>query len=131
MSKQLNFAQLNVVHRLVLFDPQRGHYQVLRLRARVDQGAMAMKWYSSFPKLIPQSSPSDTFESYPGQTFGGILPLCKEAAGIFYNLIDWARAIIFSFGLIPTKKSWIPLAHRYGLNSTTRFFFLKDGLGSK
>ena len=33
----------------VLFDPLIGPYQVLRLRAKVDLGAMAMKGYSAFP----------------------------------------------------------------------------------
>ena len=35
---------------LVLFDPLIGPYQVLPLQVRVDQGAIAMKGYSTFPK---------------------------------------------------------------------------------
>ena len=34
----------------VLFDLLTGPSQVLPLRARVDLGAMEMKWYSVFPK---------------------------------------------------------------------------------
>ena len=37
-------------HSLVLFNPYIGPYQVLPLRARVDQGAMTIKEYSAFPK---------------------------------------------------------------------------------
>ena len=35
---------------LVLFNPLIGPYQVLPFRARVDLGAIAMKWCSAFPK---------------------------------------------------------------------------------
>ena len=41
---------VNSNHRLVLFNPLIGPYQVLPLRAGVDLGAMAMKEYSAFPK---------------------------------------------------------------------------------
>ena len=41
--KQFYFA-------LVQFDTKTGHYQVLRLRARVDLGAVAMNVYFTFPK---------------------------------------------------------------------------------
>ena len=40
---------------------------------------------------IPQSpsitgtSPSDCLVSYPGHSFGVVLPLCRDAVGIFYS----------------------------------------------
>ncbi len=40
---------------------------------------------------IPQSSsiagtsPSDCLVSYPGHLLGGVLPLCREAVGVFYS----------------------------------------------
>ena len=40
---------------------------------------------------IPQSSstagtsPSDCLVSYPGHSLGGVLPLCREAVGVFYS----------------------------------------------
>ena len=52
MPKLFYFKQFSLaeVHSLVLFDPQTGPYQVLPLRARVDQRSMAMKAYSAFTK---------------------------------------------------------------------------------
>ena len=41
---------------------------------------------------IPQSSstagtsPSDCLVSYPGHSFGGVLPLCRGAVSVFYSL---------------------------------------------
>ena len=40
------------IYSLVLFDSQRGAYQVLPFQARVDLGAMAMKGCSIFPKVL-------------------------------------------------------------------------------
>ena len=50
--KQFYFKQFDLayVHSLVLFDQSIGLCQVLPLRARVQQGAMAVKESSSFPK---------------------------------------------------------------------------------
>ena len=42
--------QFSISMLLVLFNPYIGPYQVLQLRARVDQGAMAIKGYSIFFK---------------------------------------------------------------------------------
>ena len=44
--KTINFKQFS----LALFDPLIGPDQVLPLWDRVDQGVMAIKWYSAFPK---------------------------------------------------------------------------------
>ena len=52
-------------------------FQMLPLQARLDLGAMAMKEYSAFSK-VPAS--------YPGHSLGGVLPLCREAVGVFYSL---------------------------------------------
>ena len=50
--KQFYFKQFSLAqaHSLVLFDPQIEPYQVLPLRAKVNQGAIAMKGYSVFSK---------------------------------------------------------------------------------
>ena len=42
---------------LVLFNPLIGPNQVLPFRARVDQGAMAMKRWSAFPKAPASLEP--------------------------------------------------------------------------
>ena len=67
---------------LVLFNP----YQVLPHGARVDVGAMAMKGCTVFPKPPALLGPHQTFVSYPGHSLvGGVLPLCREAVGVFYS----------------------------------------------
>ena len=52
MPKQSHLKQFSLAqaHSLFLFDPQIGPYQVQPHRARVDEGAKAMKGYSGFPK---------------------------------------------------------------------------------
>ena len=53
MLKQFYFKQFNLalIYGLVLLDLWIGPYQVLTLRAKVDQGQMVMKEYSAFPKV--------------------------------------------------------------------------------
>ena len=34
--------------------------------------------------VITGTSPSDCLLSYPGHSFGGVLPLCRGAVGVFY-----------------------------------------------
>ena len=51
--------------------------------ARVNQGAMAMKWYSAFP--IAGTSSSDCLVSYLEHSLGRSYPLCRVAIGIFYS----------------------------------------------
>ena len=51
MLKQFYFKQFSIaqVSRVLSMSQTELNYQVLPLRARVDQGAMAMKGYSAFP----------------------------------------------------------------------------------
>ena len=37
------------------------------------------------PQRITGASPSDCLVSNPGQSLEGVLPLCKEAVGVFYS----------------------------------------------
>ena len=52
MLKQFYFELFSLakVHSLDLFDPLIGPCLLLTLQARVDQGSMAVKGYSAFPK---------------------------------------------------------------------------------
>ena len=61
--------------------------QVPPLWARVDLVAMAMKEYSSFPKSSRLESDYHIVQCHIKDTFwwGGVLPLCNDAVGIFYN----------------------------------------------
>ena len=71
-----NRSILNV--KTVLFEPEIGPYQVLRIRVKVDLGATAMKGYTTFLK-----SPSLTISrTFTGSV--GVLPLCKDAVSVFY-----------------------------------------------
>ena len=82
---------------------------MLPLRARVELGAMAMKGYSAFPKA---PAPSDFLVSYPGHSLGGgVLPLCREAVGVFYSpsrlgnqttvivlfVVEWGQVYVICF----------------------------------
>ena len=55
-----------------------GPYQVLPLPAKVDLGAMALKEYSTFLK-------APVFLEPYHQIGEEVLPLCREAVGLFYN----------------------------------------------
>ena len=71
---------------LVLFNPYMGPYQVLPLRARVDLGAMAMKGYSTFPKLQHSWNLTIRLFSVISRTLvRGVLPLCRGAVSVFYS----------------------------------------------
>ena len=58
------------------------HY--VPLLVRVD---MAMKEYSTFPGLKAGDSVSNSLVLYPGHSLweGGVLLLCRDAIGVFYN----------------------------------------------
>ena len=60
---------------------------MLPLRARVDLGAMATKGYSAFPKAPALLEPHHQIVHCHIQDtrWGGVLPLCREAAGVFYS----------------------------------------------
>ena len=72
---------------LVLFNPKIGPYQVLPFRASVDQGAMAMKWCSAFPKAPAPLEPHHqiVYCHIHDTCCEGVLPLSREAVGIFYD----------------------------------------------
>ena len=48
---------------------------------------MAMEGCSAFPKALAslKTSPSDCSVSYPGHSLRGVLPLCRDAASVFYS----------------------------------------------
>ena len=60
---------------------------MLLLWTRVDLGAMAMKGCSTFPKSPASLEPHHQIflVSYPGHSFGGVLPLCRGAVSVFYS----------------------------------------------
>ena len=65
-----------------------GLCQVLPLLARVDLRAMSVKGYSAIPKApaLPEFHESYCFVTYPGTSLsGGVLPICKDAVGLFYG----------------------------------------------
>ena len=60
---------------------------MLPLRARVDLGANGNEGVLRIPQSssIAGTSPSDCLVSYPGYSLAGVLPLCREAVGVFYS----------------------------------------------
>ena len=81
---------------------------MLPLLPRVDLGAMSMKGILCISKRssITGASPLDCLVSYPGHSWGVVLPVCKGAVGVFYNpsrlggggVRDWR---------IRSKNEWI------------------------
>ena len=64
-----------------------------------------------------EASPSDCFVSYPGHSRGGgILPLCRDAVGVFYSPppADWARIKLVWIHGLPSPKpiAWARLKKR-------------------
>ena len=87
MSKQFLFKQFtSASHSLLLFDPKIGSCQVQPLRGRVYLGLIALKAYSTFPK-IPALLVlhNQIFHCHISMTliWMGVLPLCRKAVGIF------------------------------------------------
>ena len=59
---------------------------MLPLWARGDLGAMAIKWYSSFPKAPVLLEPhQQIIKCHIQNTREGVLPLCRDAVNVFYN----------------------------------------------
>ena len=84
MSKQFNFKQFSLAfaYCLVLFDRKIGAYQMLPLRASVDLGVVAIKWYSAFPKLqYCWSLTIRLFDVISRGLVGGVLLLCGVFSG--------------------------------------------------
>ena len=78
---------------------QIGPYQVLSLRARMDQGAMAMKMYPTFPRAPGLERHHQIVLCHIKDTRWkwSVLTLCRNALGLFYSsplAADWAAIII-------------------------------------
>ena len=67
---------------LVLFN-----YQVLPLWGQSGPGSDSNEGVLRIPQnsSIAEISPSDCLVSYPGHSLGGVVPLCREAVGVFYS----------------------------------------------
>ena len=79
---------------LVLFNPYIGPYGGLPFQARVDLGGMAMKGYSVFPKAPASLEPHlQIVQCHIQESHCGVLPLCRGAVGVFYNLCRLGSAI--------------------------------------
>ena len=85
-----------------------GPYHVLPLQVRVDQGAMAMKGFSTFPKVprlgwMPYPLYSLEVESYP---------LYSDAVSVFYSpswlgcFTIWSSFLFCSYFFIPNKNTF-------------------------
>ena len=99
MSKQSYFKQFTVakVYSLLFFDPLIITYRVLPFLARVDEGAMALKGYFSQSTSISGTSPSDCLVSYKGHSFVGVLPLSREAVGVFNGPSRLGKSTVWDY----------------------------------
>ena len=69
---------------------------MLRLQARVDLGVMAIKEYSTFPKVpaLLKFSPSDCLVSYPEHSLGDSYPSAEMQSVYSAAPADWANGIM-------------------------------------
>ena len=63
---------------------------MLQFRARVDQGAVAMKGCSAFSKTPASLEPQHQIVQYHIQETRWVLPLCRGAVSVVYNPSDFA-----------------------------------------
>ena len=73
-------------HGLVLFNPEIGPLSGSTTLGQCGHGSDGNKGVLRIPQSssITGTSPSDRSVSYPGHSLGGVLPLCREAVGVFY-----------------------------------------------
>ena len=77
----------------ILFDRYIGPYQVLPLRARVNQGALAMKEYSAFSQSssITRASLSESLVSYAENSLWRVFDHFAEMQSVYSTApADWA-----------------------------------------
>ena len=71
----------------VLFNPYIGPYQVLPFRGQSGPGNNGNEGVFHIPQSssITGTSPSDCLVSYPGDSLGRVLPLCRGTVSVFYR----------------------------------------------
>ena len=91
MDLALNNLQRLICHKTKQTKPNQTNQPIDRalssttILGKIDLGAMAMKraLRISQSSSITGTSPSDCLVSYLGHSLGGVLPLCREAVGVF------------------------------------------------
>ena len=91
---------------IVLFEPSVGPYQVLPHRVRVDQVAIAMKWYTTLPKAPWLEPDLQIFFSYPGHFLRVLTDMQPVYSAVLADwfLIDWILWHIDSWRLFKAKS---------------------------
>ena len=114
MSKQFHLKQLSLALRqcLVLFNPYIGPYQVLRLRAKLDLGTIALKGYSVFPEAL--ASPSNCLESYQDTRWGVYYSSAEMQSVYSATPVDWVTptTMIEKSDLFKTPPIYLLNTHR-------------------
>ena len=106
LTNQLNsFVCTQFKCRTVLFDPLIGPYQMLLLRVKMDLGPMVMKRYSIFPWSLAIR----LFNIILMTLDVGVLPLCRDAIGVFYSptRLDSVRRKPILLGWIDRKSLFV------------------------
>ena len=144
----MSFVWTQFECQIVLFDLYIGPYQMLRLWVRVDQGSMKIMEYSTFSKA-PGSEPHNQIVLCHIQDIHQrVLPLCKDAVGVFYcpswldcfivetilcsqKKIDWCY--IFTFNTSQNADNWhmhkdifLP-SKNYFLLKSSKYFIYSQG----
>ena len=79
--------QFSISMLLVLFNPQMGPLSGATTPGHSGPESNGKKGVLRTPQSssIAGTSPSDCLVSYLGHSLGGVLPLCREAVGVFYS----------------------------------------------
>ena len=108
-----------------------GHYQVLPLQVRVDQGTIAMKRYTTSSEAPALMEPHhNSLISYPGNSLGGgVLSLCWDAVSVFYSPSQlsqmWFCPGYLDFAIIIVcKKSFLMISVKFPKQYRMKFFIL-------
>ena len=80
---------------------------MLLLQARVDLGAMARNEYSTLPKAPALQEPHHQiiFSDISRTFVGGVLALCRDAVGVFYNPSRLGHGLNKEADILPNKIS--------------------------
>ena len=112
----------------VLFNWSIEPYQMQPFRVWVDMGVMAMKGCSAFPKAPASLEPHHQiiYCHIQDTRWGGVLPLCRGAVGIFFSPIRLVKGILKEIKVlfavllfVNTTEVLIPCEHIVFCSDTT------------
>ena len=108
----IQMIQFSISMQLVLFNPKIGPFSGATILGQSGPGSNGNEGVLRIPQssCITLTSPSNCFVSYPGLSLWGVIPLCKDAVGVFYSPSRWDNQNLNS-GLFPMMISVMLWAH--------------------